>query len=168
MGEFMKHLFLVLGLLTKIASAESIVEAKLNHFNLDEEMKDIMGINEVVRGSVSVNKSQKTVTLTLFTRTQICPPGENCPLSALPPVEVTLPIRKVTIESCQIPHIYAVSDLRSVDGSRQEIVIVQNSKMKGCMPFRAPEPTEVKYTIDTVRGRHAEAYFDGDALKANF
>ena len=137
----MKKLMMILSCLLSLnAFAGNITQTSLTIENLDPrlEMPSAHGANLIV------NSKDKTVTLSLVLGAE-CPPHAECFVG---PIfnNITLPIVSISKDKCNIVHIIAKKDLRTVDGELQQLNVTDNSKNTCFFPEQAI--TLVEYITD--------------------
>ena len=121
----------------------AVLAARLDNMSVDPQFN-----GQVLKADVLVNGLAKEVTLTLLVDT--CPKGAKCAhINGPTEREITLPIVKQETDGCGARMITAKKDLRPVDGAKQQLVVIDNTK-NICESVTPWDPTIVTYEVETA------------------
>lgn len=141
----MKSLMIALALaFTAQANARSIIRyvgAELTTIHLAQGSH--LASMDIRSGKIALDNLSSEVTLTLNPEFS-CPSDQFCPMIALAPVEVTLPVISREVDSCGNVHYTAKKDQRPVDGMNQMIVVSDN-RANRCLTIVELPPTSVSF-----------------------
>lgn len=160
----MKKLMLVLlsviatGFVSAQAEARSIkafVDANLDQFNVQPE--SYLSRKEISSARILVNLyGERVITLTVNFKNS-CPPGRFCAAVMPQPLEVTVPLQKTETGGCGETIYSGAIDQHPVDGIRQALTVVDNSR-NTCKYYLAIPMTEVVYEAEGGRPQFSERH----------
>ena len=118
----------------------SILRSEILQADIDPELE----FGSFMGGSVQLDREAGQLTLTLR-RSRFCRPGTPCPMWIPAPMIVTLPIAQQFVNRCGSLIVVAKKDARPVDGSLQELRIIDHTQNRcpTLIPLPAVETTYV-------------------------